>query len=58
MNPTIKWYIESIEHELERLESAKFTGNIEFQLNFKDSMIANCNVILRKSVRRETNVGE
>lgn len=46
------WYIESLMHELEKLEVNKFTGNIEFQFNFKEGSCANCNINLKKSIKK------
>ena len=54
MNDNVKWYIEAITHELERLLDTRFTGNIEFRVNFKDVSIANQNITLSKSVKRPT----
>lgn len=48
-----EFYLMTISREIEKLEYGKFTGNVEFQLNFKDGVIANENVTLRKSVKRE-----
>ncbi|MCK9370590.1 hypothetical protein M0R04_11830 [Candidatus Dojkabacteria bacterium] len=52
MNESTKFYLETIQRELERLEQGKFTGNVEFQCNFKDGSIANLNVTLRRSIKR------
>ena len=37
--------------ELEKLEQGKFTGNIEFKVNFKEGGVANLNCILNRSIR-------
>ena len=47
-----KWYIDAVEHEVEKLENNKFTGNIEFKLNFKEGSCANCNISLNKSIKK------
>jgi hypothetical protein len=52
MNKDIEWYIDSIRHELEKLEEGKFTGNMEFKINFKEGSPANMNVILATSVKK------
>ncbi len=48
----LNWYVEFIKRELGKLEESKFTGNVEFQVNFKEGGIANCNVVLRKSIKQ------
>lgn len=48
----IEWYLEAIKHELEELEKGKFTGNMEFKVNFKDGEIANMNIGLNRSLKR------
>ena len=53
MNDSLKFYLDTIQRELERLEQGRFTGNVEFRPNFKDGSIANLNVTLSKSVRKE-----
>jgi len=52
MSDNLKFYLDTIQRELERLEQGKFTGNVEFQCNFKDGVIANQNITLRKSVKK------
>lgn len=52
MSESLKFYLDTIQKEAERLENGRFTGNVEFQLNFKDGSIANENVVLRKSIKR------
>ena len=47
----LEFYIQFIQHEIEKLEQGKFTGNVEFKVNFKDGGIANLNVNLAKSVK-------
>ena len=49
---SIEWYLETIRHELEMLEEGKFTGNMDFKINFKDGAPANMNVTLAKSVKK------
>ena len=51
-NPNTDFYLQSIQREVERHEQGRFTGNVEFQLNFKDGIIANENITLRKSIKR------
>ena len=45
------FYLEAIKHELEKL-SPDFTGNISFQLNYKEGIVGNMNIGLGKSVRK------
>lgn len=52
----LEFYVKSIQHELERLDS-RFTGNISFQLNFKEGSVGNMNVDLGKSVRMPSERG-
>jgi len=47
-----EWYIEFIDGEVQRLVDGRFTGNVEFQINFKDGGICNQNITLRKSVKQ------
>ena len=47
-----EFYLDVIRREVSKLEEGKFTGNIEFQLNFKEGIIANTNVTLKKSVKQ------
>jgi len=50
MKNNIDWYINvAIRHEIESLDD-KFTGNIEFRLNFKNGSIANMNCTKNKSI--------
>lgn len=52
MNPETKLkYEEAIKRELEELIEARFTGNIEFRVNFKEGSIANVNFGLNKSIK-------
>ena len=51
MNPTTEEYINFIKRELDKLEQGKFTGNIEFKVNFKEGGVANLNCTLNKSVK-------
>ena len=48
----IQKYLESMKHEIGRLDP-RFTGNIEFKLNFKEGMIGNLNVSKTMSVKLE-----
>lgn len=48
-----EFYLEIIRIEIEKLEEEKFTGNIEFQMNFKEGSIANCNITFRKSIKKQ-----
>ena len=49
----IEWYKNSvIAIELEKLEEARFTGNIEFKVNLKEGSIGNINVTLQKSIKK------
>ena len=45
------WYLDYIKKEVEKLEQCFFTGNVEFQVNFKEGNIANINCNLKKSVK-------
>ncbi len=51
MNEVLKWYLDFIQHELEKLEGGRFTGNIEFKVNLKEGGIANLNCVLNRSVK-------
>ena len=53
MLDNIDWYIDCIKHELEKLQSGKFTGNMEFKVNFKEGSIANMNCSLNRSIRKD-----
>ena len=46
------FYMEVVRKEVEKLEGGHFTGNVEFQLNFKEGTVANTNITLKKSVKR------
>ena len=46
------FYVEAVRKEIEKLEAGKFTGNVEFQFNFKEGNCANQNITLRKSLKR------
>jgi hypothetical protein len=48
----IKWYIDVIERELIKLREGKFTGNINFQVNYKSGGIANMNGGLNRSWKK------
>ena len=45
------WYLDYIKKEVDKLEQCFFTGNVEFQVNFKEGNIANINCNLKKSVK-------
>lgn len=47
----IQWYLDFIKREVEKLKEGRFTGNVEFKVNWKEGNIANMNIILAKSVR-------
>ena len=51
MNEVTKQYHDFIGRELEKLEEGRFTGNMDFKVNWKEGAIANMNVCLNKSVR-------
>lgn len=51
MNPTTEEYINFMRRELDKLEQGKFTGNIEFKVNFKEGGVANLNSVLNRSVK-------
>lgn len=46
------FYLEATKREVKKLEVGHFTGNVEFQFNFKDGSVANQNITLRKSLKR------
>ncbi|GAG01521.1 unnamed protein product, partial [marine sediment metagenome] len=46
------WYLDFIKREIEKLKEGRFTGNINFQVNWKEGSVANLNIGLNKSVRR------
>ena len=50
------WYVEAIHREIDLLNEGRFTGNIVFQVNFKEGSIANCNISLNKSLRKPDRV--
>ena len=52
MTPNLEWYLKAIERELEQLSAGRFTGNIEFKVNWKEGVIANCNICLNRSIRK------
>ncbi len=53
MSENLEWYLnEVIKAELTKLKEGRFTGNIEFRVNYKEGSIANCNVGLNKSIRK------
>ena len=52
MNDNLKWYLDFIAEELEKLHEGGFTGNIEFRVNWREGAIANCNLGLNKSIKR------
>ncbi len=53
MSENNNFYIEATRKEVDRLENGHFTGNVEFQFNFKDGSVANQNITLRKSLKKE-----
>ncbi len=53
MNENLEWYLDRVvKAELIKLSEGRFTGNIEFRVNWKEGQIANCNVSLNKSIRK------
>jgi hypothetical protein len=52
VNENTEFYVTATRKEIERLEQGKFTGNVEFQFNFKEGAVANQNITLRKSLKR------
>ena len=52
MSPILQWYLDFIKEELELHQQVKFTGNVEFQVNFKEGSIANLNCGQKKSIRK------
>jgi hypothetical protein len=52
MNGNIEFYLEAIRVELEKLFEGKFTGNMEFKVNFKEGSIANMNIGLNRSIKQ------
>jgi len=51
MIDNLTWYLDAIKHELEKLNPS-FTGNISFQLNYKEGIIGNMNIEMGKSVKK------
>lgn len=51
MTETLHWYLEIITHEIEKAINGKLTGNVSFQINFKEGGVANMNIMLGKSVK-------
>lgn len=47
----LEYYIEVFRDENQQLVDAKFTGNVEFKVNYKEGGIANMNCSLNKSVK-------
>jgi len=45
-----KFYLDAIKQEIEQL-IPKFTGNITFEINWKEGAVGNMNVKLGKSIR-------
>jgi hypothetical protein len=48
----IEFYLEAIRNELDKLKEGKFTGNTQFQVNFKEGMICNMNCGLNRSIKQ------
>ena len=51
----VEWYGDFIKHELDKLESSQFTGNISFRVDFKEGGIAGVSCGMNKSVRMPKN---
>lgn len=51
MTEILQWYLEIITHEIEKAMNGKLTGNINFQINFKEGGICNMNINLGKSIK-------
>jgi len=47
----IEKYLEAIRYELEKLRDGKFTGNMDFKVNFKEGSIGNLNIGLNRSLK-------
>ena len=56
MNKTIEETMAIIINELDRLDKT-FTGNINFQLNYRDGSVGNINCALNKSIKVEVRSG-
>ena len=56
MNP-INEYLNKIREEMEFCSNSSFTGNIEFQINFKQGGIANMNMKCTQSVKLDQDKG-
>jgi hypothetical protein len=56
MNKSVETAIEIIAYELERLDKT-FTGNINFQLNYREGSVGNINSQLNKSIKVEVRNG-
>lgn len=50
MNFSIEKCLVSIREELEKLEKIRFTGNIDFRVNWTSGNIANMNIGTRKNI--------
>lgn len=44
-------YVAKFREEIEFCEKAKFTGNVVFQVNFKDGNVGNMNIGVNQSVK-------
>jgi len=44
-------YLDYIKKELDYCSGSKFTGNMEFKVNFKEGGIANMNISVNQSVK-------
>ena len=55
MNDMIKWYVSYFVKEIEFSHSSRFSGNMTFQVNFRDGVIGNMNVGVNQSVKKEVS---
>lgn len=47
----LDWYMSFIRYELEQHCTDRFTGNVDFKVNFKEGGIASCNIGQLKSIK-------
>jgi len=56
VNKQLDWYIEALKHEFEQCTENRYTGNIEFKVNWKEGAIGNLNLGLHKSLQAPKNI--
>lgn len=53
MDDLVHWYVSYFAKEVEYGHLNKFTGNMSFQVNFREGVIGNMNIGVNQSVKRE-----